>query len=282
MTKKSSPSRRVAALVLPAVAALAVFTLSQPMVARVVDNIASATVSDVLVDKISKSEASVQIAGLSGTVASVIGNVPVEDSNAEAMAEATAGSDNASEPSVDTKTEPAESKNTEVAEKKPATFVDGKLFTGELRSIPSDEIASMYVIKDDPAYPEGKIMVVTKSAVARQNEGKLYLKPADIAEFDGGQASFMQFLVENIKYPAEMKNIDKTVRVIVQFTITPQGGVSEARIVKGAPKDMAGGEAFDNEALRVVKLTGGHWKAAQNDGVPVASQFTLPITFKSK
>ena len=279
MTKKSSPSRQVAALALPAVAALAVFTLSQPMVARVVENIAAATVGDISSDKINKSDASLQIEGVKGKIIKISPVASADDSNTVADSQADAEGSAETEVSAETAADAAPASESDAKDKKPAIFIDGTL--GDLRNIASDEIASMSIIKNDPAYPEGKIIVVSTAAAAKSNEGKLYLIPAVLAEFDGGQKGLMQFITENIKYPAGVKPVDKPVRVIVQFTITEHGEVADARIMKGAPADN-NGAAFDAEAVRMVNLTAGHWIPAKNDGVPVASQFTIPITFKNR
>lgn len=44
----------------------------------------------------------------------------------------------------------------------PAYFIDGKLYEGDINNIESSSIASMEVVKDDPNYPDGKILIHLK------------------------------------------------------------------------------------------------------------------------
>lgn len=277
MTKKTSSSRRFATMALPAVAAVAFVALSQPSVARIADMVSSTSIlplSSVATDKVSNSYSSVQMAESAVDVAapsqSVDENTPVDSKNAD-MTPSVATDSGAEDTPV------ARDNTSEKAEKaKPAIFIDGVLYKGDLNSISSDDVASMVVVKNDPEYPQGKIMVKTKNSnwniPNANNESQTYLVTNEkIAEYKGGQAELMSFLAKNIKCP---ENLEKMQRVIVQFTIEQDGTVNNARIVRG------GDDACNEEALKVVNMTSGNWIPGQNDGKPVATQFTLPINFK--
>lgn len=274
MTKKSSPSRRVAALALPAVAALAVFTLSQPAVADVADRIGSVTIGQDSDGKISEKSAEVQTAG-------TVGRISLRNSDAASASDNRIDETGAVEVETEAVSEPAptsKEKDTEY-DAKPVYFVDGTLFTGNINSIDPRYIASMQVVKDDPEYPQGKIMITTKSTpTPRQREDGVYQIPEKIADYKGGMTALNNRLMDLVKYPADTENSDipVTVRVIVQFVIGTDGTVNDAKIVK------SGDEAFDAEALRVVKATSGEWIPAEQDGKPVPSMFTIPVTFKKK
>ena len=98
-----------------------------------------------------------------------------------------------------------------------------------------------------------------------------------MAQFKGGEMALLTFLIENMKYPeSEMNSPEPSVRVIVSFNILTDGSVDDIEVRK------SGGEAFDAEAVAVVKKTSGRWEPAEKDGKPVVSQFTIPITFKKK
>ena len=136
----------------------------------------------------------------------------------------------------------------------------------------------MQVVKDDPAYPDFKIMITTKKGAGSEEGQKVYearIIADQIAEYKGGVTALVAFLNENIKYPAEAKAAGVSGRVIVSFTIGADGSVSDVKVRKGVD------EALDAEAVRVVKLTSGQWEPASNDGVPVATVYTLPVSFKT-
>lgn len=280
MTKRTSPSRRAAALALPAVAALAMLALSQPAVADVIGRVSSATLSDVLRDKVSDSSSTVQLAGEIVAVQSV-----AEDAESAATAEAVAES----VPQQDVQSETAEGETVQpqsgaaeekgVADEKPAYFIDGKLFNGSITDISPDDIFSMTIKKDDPAYPQGKIMIETRAAAkaaGKNVEKDPTVAPQKLAEFKGGMTELRRFIEENIKYPAGVEATDKPIMVIVQFTVKTDGSIADAKVLRSK------GEAYDKEAVRVVNLMSGKWIPAENDGKPIDSKFTVPLTFTQK
>ena len=231
--KKTNPSCRVAVLALPAMAALAVMTLSQPAVADVVSRGGPAADNAGDVDKAAETTNSTQTKDKVGL----------------------------------------------------AYFIDGKLFEGSLQDIDPSDIASMTILKDDPAYPLGKVMIETVAAAKaagheityrQHDENGIYLAPSRIAEYKGGSDAFRQYCNDNVKYPADAPALEKPARVIVQFTIGTKGEVSDTKIMRSC------GEPFDSEAIRVVQGTSGQWRRAENDGKPVLSRFTIPITFSNK
>lgn len=265
MVKKTSPSRRVAAIAIPVAAVAALFALSQPAVADVSNRISAATMTDISGSKVNESAAIMQTSAAVRQDSPVALDVPEasamsQDADLEASVDESALTDDASA---------AEDKG----EKTPVYFVNDKPFEGNINDISPNSIESMDVVKNDPAYPQGKVMIYLKGYA------KKAARPAAVAEvlpeFDGGIEALMQFLVENIKFPAVAKLPEKPVRVIVQFTICADGSLDDVHVVRSQ------GEAYDNEAIRVVRLSSGKWIPGENDGKPVATKFTLPITFSA-
>ena len=169
----------------------------------------------------------------------------------------------------------SDSKEREEVHSNPTYFVDGKEYHGSISDIDPSSIASVRVVKNDPAYPESKVMITTKQADSKDD--KSYKEPEKLAEFKGGEKELLAFLVENIKYPALDSEIpDSPVRVILSFNILTDGRVDDIKVRK------SGGEAFDAEAINVVAKTSGKWEPAEDNGKPVVSQFTIPITFMKK
>lgn len=93
------------------------------------------------------------------------------------------------------------------------------------------------------------------------------------AQFPGGDAKMMQWLSKNIRYPDIAQQNGVQGRVIVKFVVEKDGKVSSPSIVKGVDKDL------DREAMRVVQAM-PKWQPGKNNGQPVRSYFTLPVTFK--
>ena len=91
-------------------------------------------------------------------------------------------------------------------------------------------------------------------------------------EFPGGVQAMMDFLSKNVKYPPACAENSIQGRVIVQFTIDTIGQVTQTEIVRSVHPDL------DAEALRVVNSF-PRWKPAMNRGKPIASKFTVPISF---
>lgn len=271
MTKKTSGSRSVATLALPVAAAVALVALSQPSVARVSDILGNASmIPESMENSISDSKVNDSPAGMQERI--VLSSYH-EDSPELSSSESVA--DGAWDSSAESPASDSQNTVPDKSVEKPTVFIDGVLFTGDLSSIPSDEVSSMYVIKNDPAYPNGKIMVVTKNSVPEEavgdNDGKVYLKPQSIAEYKGGIKALQEFLATHITCPDEVKTLT---RVIVSFTIDTDGSLKDVTVVR------SGGEQCDAEAIKAVEETSGNWIPGQNDGTPVASKFTLPVNFR--
>lgn len=98
------------------------------------------------------------------------------------------------------------------------------------------------------------------------------IKPVEIMpQFDG---NLWEFINSNLVYPEEALNNSISGRVIVKFTVTKDGKVTNCELVRRK------GNGLDEEALRVVKLTSGKWRPGTSDGQPVDVVYELPIAFK--
>lgn len=267
MKSKSSAARLLTALALPGAAAVAVLTLSQPSVAQILARVRASSPEPVSAGKINQNSADVQILEA-----------------VEALSESAPATD-APRPSEVT---PVEETTTTVVmneidcigfadsqgdapqnaqQSSPTYFVDGKLFTGSLNELNPSDIESMTVVKDDPAYPNGKIMIEMKTEA-----DKVAIVAAKAAEFKGGSSALYKFIAQNIKYPADLKT---EARPIVQFTVDTNGGVSDFKVLR------SGGEAADAEAIRVISLTSGGWTPAQDEsGKAITTCYVMPIVFK--
>ena len=137
--------------------------------------------------------------------------------------------------------------------------------------------------------------------------------PEKVAEFPGGTAKLMEFLMRNVKYPKEAIEKGMQGRVIVQFVVEKDGSLTDLKVVKSiAPKPdenakekvqqsddvvvntytqknegevdnneeaASASKLLDDEALRVVKLM-PKWTPAKQRGKIVRSRFAVPVVFR--
>jgi len=97
-----------------------------------------------------------------------------------------------------------------------------------------------------------------------------------IPEFPGGMAELMNYLQNNIQYPALAQERQWEGRTICQFIIEEDGSIKEAKVLHSS-----GYQLLDVEALRVI-LSMPDWTPGRltADGDSVRVKFCLPITFK--
>lgn len=143
--------------------------------------------------------------------------------------------------------------------------------------------------KWQPAMRNGKPFATTlklpfkfvKKAIAVNTDDSKNGLPTDInkqktteiqAEFEGGKGAFFDYLIKNLKLPKT--NVEG--KALVSFVINTDGKVIEIKMLK----DPTGGPA-GSEIIRVLENC-PNWKPATQSGIPVRSQFTLPITLKSE
>ena len=116
----------------------------------------------------------------------------------------------------------------------------------------------------------------TLSVSAQSNTTSRTERLFDVVEempmFPGGNAALMDFLANNIKYPQVAEENGIQGRVVLTFTVEPDGSLTEVKVVRGV--DIA----LDKEAIRVVKSM-PKWIPGKVGGQPVAVKYTLPITF---
>jgi len=108
-------------------------------------------------------------------------------------------------------------------------------------------------------------------------DGPIYDLPEvqELPEFPGGDLELMKFLNKNIQYPSRERDRGIQGKVFVTFIIDKTGSVMNVSIYKG----IYGGEAFNQEALRVIRLM-PKWKPGRKYGEVVSVRYILPIYFK--
>lgn len=113
-----------------------------------------------------------------------------------------------------------------------------------------------------------KIFKVVDNNVDNQAFAVLETQP----KFPGGIQKFLQYLGKNVKYPAEDRKNNLQGKVVVQFVIEKNGGLTDIKAISSPSNAMS------EEAVRVVRSS-PKWIPGIQGGSYVRSQFTVPITF---
>jgi len=92
--------------------------------------------------------------------------------------------------------------------------------------------------------------------------------------FNGGDANeFSKWVNENLRYPKTAKDAKAQGRVVLQFTVYPDGKVQDVKVLRGVHSDL------DAEALRVVSSS-PDWTPGYVKGEPVKVTYTFPVIFQ--
>ena len=121
--------------------------------------------------------------------------------------------------------------------------------------------------------PEVKFDVEEDYKAQDSSENVVFQVVEEMPEFTGGMAECMKFLSKNIKYPTIAQENGVQGRVIVQFVVTKEGDITEAKVVRGVDPYL------DAEALRVINSM-PKWKPGKQNGEAVNVKYTIPVTFK--
>ncbi len=119
--------------------------------------------------------------------------------------------------------------------------------------------------------------VLAQKTVVSQKDQKE--EPFDVVEdmpaFPGGMEAMIQFISNNIQYPADAQKQKVDGRVLVNFVVEKDGSITEVKVIKPTFPSL------DAEAIRVVKAM-PKWKPGYQNGKAVRVQFTMPINFSLK
>lgn len=104
--------------------------------------------------------------------------------------------------------------------------------------------------------------------------GQIFVDYEQQASFPGGMRALLDFLDQNVRYPADYEGCAQG-RVVVTFTIDFDGSIINPRVTQSLDKPL------DDEALRVVRLM-PKWIPAKEYGECKRVKYNLPIPFKLK
>jgi len=93
-------------------------------------------------------------------------------------------------------------------------------------------------------------------------------------QFEGGDRALLNFIVKNVRYPADARENCMMGRVYLTFLVDKAGKVDSVSSVNVVYNSL------NDEAKRVINLTSGHWKPGTQNDTPVAVHYLVPIIFK--
>ena len=129
-------------------------------------------------------------------------------------------------------------------------------------------------VQEDKALEEASSLSMASDTAETKSGKEFPCIPETFPQFPGGHIALFEYLSKNIKFPKSKENEDVKVRVVTTFTVEKDGSITHAKIVRSQ------GEAFDNEALRVINGM-PKWIPGMQNGKAVSVKYTLPITFST-
>ena len=147
------------------------------------------------------------------------------------------------------------------------------------QSLPVETSSSLVAPPPPPPPPpatasEQKDQTVKEETTAPAEE-QPFVVVEEMPMFPGGDTELLKYITKNSIYPenAKLQNIQG--KVIIQFCVKADGGVSMAHVLKGVSPDL------DTEALRVVNSLPA-FKPGKQGGKAVPVWYMVPIAFTLK
>lgn len=95
----------------------------------------------------------------------------------------------------------------------------------------------------------------------------------EMAHPENGNRAFKQYLEKSIRYPEQAKAKAVEGRVTVEFTIQPNGSLTDFTVIRGI------GSGCDEELIRLIK-EGPRWIPTKKDNIPVQDKAKVRLKFE--
>ena len=194
----------------------------------------------------------------------------------ESLTDSIASLDSAAE-MVDPALEAKESAHSIQAEVKPEPKVENKKPEPEPKPSTSSgkvESTSQSVAKPEPAKP---VEATTSNNAAAESQATKADAIHEVVDeppsFPGGDAARIEFLSNNLRYPAVAMEQGIQGRVVTQFVVDKDGSITDVKVVRSLDPML------DKEAVRLVKSM-PKWTPGKLNGSPVRVKCILPISFR--
>ncbi|GEM_PF-1858418 len=158
-------------------------------------------------------------------------------------------------------------------------YANGDLLVGEYINGLKHGERKEYSAENEETYIEeyehGKF--IKGQFINRDGKTADYKSKEQLPEFKGGIKAFYTFLSRNITYPPQLRQQKVEGRVNVSFMVEKDGSLSNIKVLKG----VLGGEEFEHEAVRVLKLS-PKWNPGIQRGKAVRVSYAVPVVFSLK
>lgn len=111
------------------------------------------------------------------------------------------------------------------------------------------------------------------SSVHQTNDGNQIFRT--VQEKASTVYNWDEYLQKKMRYPEAARSKNISGRVTVEFVVERDGSATGVKVIRGIEL----GHGLPEEAVRLVKAS-PKWKPGKQNGKPVRSYYTLPITFK--
>lgn len=118
--------------------------------------------------------------------------------------------------------------------------------------------------------------ITSDKSVPKEGESdkdSVYRSVDVMPRFQGGEAALMKFIRDNLKYPESAAKNKIEGRVVIRFTISELGKVSDIRVLRSLDAEC------DAAAIAVVEAM-PDWIPGKQDGKDVSVYYTLPVQYK--
>lgn len=97
----------------------------------------------------------------------------------------------------------------------------------------------------------------------------------EMTEFPGGDIALMNYIKQNLRYPALAGEMGIQGRVTLSFIVERDGSISNIEVLRTPAEELS------KEAISLVKSM-PKWKPGKIKGTPVRMKYILPVTFRIK
>lgn len=168
--------------------------------------------------------------------------------------------------------------NIEMVARSTEKFAKEVMGQATVQVLPEPEIAT---IPELPAEEIQKIILPQEKKAQETLETHSKIVPdsvifevvEEMPDFPGGMKALMEYLSQNIKYPAEAHAKGTQGRVIVCFVVKKDGSIDNIKVVRSVDPYL------DKEAIRVITAM-PKWKPGKQRGQAVNVRFTVPVAFR--
>lgn len=143
-------------------------------------------------------------------------------------------------------------------------------------------VRTTFLLRGAYQLENGKLKLNPLPPRQQQYQGEIFALPDKLPQFPGGISAMNKFIEDNLQYPAEAIAFKEEGRVMVTFIVSPTGdffdirGILRCRYKEDCPSASL---VLAKEAERVVGLM-PNWIPGENNGIKVATRYTLPVDFK--